>query len=414
MLISTVLLLPTAALPGISDIQWGGHLRIQGTVSDYEKSHVVGQAGETGPLWDGGGNFRLKSNLSLSDRFSFTTHYEAEVAGGDTRSAANDQGLTSAVRLVAPPPSDDRQLFSLTRVVSENSSRILYHRIDRLALTYSGDRGSLKLGRQALTWGNGLIFNPMDLLNPFSPADVIRDYKVGSDLALYQTFGETVTDLQLVWVPRRNTDTDHVDTGESSFAGKARLSLAGIDWDFLGGRHFDETVLGVGASGYAGDAAWRADAIWTQLSGGGDYVTAVVNLDYSWSWKEKNWYGLVEGYYNSLGDDDPQEALSDPDYSSRLSRGEVFTSGRCYLAGQIQYEAHPLLNIFASVIWNLEDGSALLQPRMIWDPAESIRMLLGVDLPMGGTGSEFGGIKVSEKNTAGPPSRAYLQMTYFF
>ena len=37
--------------------------------------------------------------------------------------------------------------------------------------------GVVCVGRQAVTWGNGLIFNPMDLFNPFSPVDIERDYK---------------------------------------------------------------------------------------------------------------------------------------------------------------------------------------------------------------------------------------------
>ena len=408
---------PCAVVPE----EWGGHLRMQGSVSDYPRSHAIsgergaGRAGDAEPFLDGGANFRLTSRFSLTDNLSLTVHYEAEMAGGDTRSAASALASPPPSGLVPPPPSDDHQLFSLTKVLEETPSGILYHRLDRLALTYAGDTATFKFGRQALTWGNGLIFNPMDLLNPFSPADVIRDYKVGADMALFQTFGETVTDFQTVWVPRRNPDTDRVSSEASSFAAKARFSARELDWDLMAGRHFDETVIGAGITGYAGDAAWRADALWTRLRSGGDYVTAVINIDYSWTWQDHNWYGLLEGYFNSLGDGDTLRAAADPDLSTRISRGEVFTTGRWYVAGQLRWEAHPLLNLYASVIWNLEDGSALLQPRMIWDARDSLRILMGLDLPAGNTDSEFGGTKIpGTDRQGGPPSRIYLQATLFF
>ena len=37
-----------------------------------------------------------------------------------------------------------------------------------------------------MSWGNGLVFQPMDLFNPFTPTAVDRDYKPGNDLLLVE------------------------------------------------------------------------------------------------------------------------------------------------------------------------------------------------------------------------------------
>jgi len=33
-----------------------------------------------------------------------------------------------------------------------------------------------------LSWGNGLVFSPMDIVNPFDPTAVDTEYKAGDDM----------------------------------------------------------------------------------------------------------------------------------------------------------------------------------------------------------------------------------------
>ena len=67
-------------------------------------------------------------------------------------------------------------------------------------MLYEVITGSLSIGRQAVTWGNGYVFNPMDLVNPFPPTDIERDYKIGSDMVIGLVNLGTSGDLQLVYV----------------------------------------------------------------------------------------------------------------------------------------------------------------------------------------------------------------------
>ena len=69
-------------------------------------------------------------------------------------------------------------------------------------MTFERDWGLARIGRQAVTWGNGFLFNPMDLFNPFAPTQIDRDYKIGDDMIFTQFPLKQTGDLQLLYVPR--------------------------------------------------------------------------------------------------------------------------------------------------------------------------------------------------------------------
>ena len=365
-------------------------------------------------------DLRLNSAFFLTDHISLELAYEAAGVGEQSRKAisrlAPDSSYAQLFRESAP--SDDYQLFDLTGVSSADEEYIAYHRIDRLFLALDSDYGTVKAGRQALTWGNGQVFNPADLVNPFSPADIIRDYKVGTDMLLYQTGGERVSDFQLVYVPRRNPEDGTLDGAQSTYGGKVRISQNELDIDLLLLRSYEDAIIGTGLTGFFGDALYRTD--WTLTFPGDDpnrsqYLSIVANLDYSWVLQDKNWYGFVELYYNGLGADSLAEVMQDEALITRILRGELFVTGKYYFDAMVQYEAHPLINCFVSVIVNLKDHSFLLQPRIVWEMTESFQLLTGINLPAGGGGDEFGEGKDLETGLAtGRAVQGYALITWFF
>ena len=401
------------------DVEGGGHIKILGSISRYDTSHYIGLARKGQTFFDGAAQLRLKSLLTFSDRFAFDIHYEAVASGGQTRNAVSQLSKgTMDPRLIAPAPSDDQNLFSLTDVITDNDDLIAYHRIDRLVLSYDGDQATVRAGRQALTWGNGLTFNPLDLFNPFAPSDIIRDYKTGLDMVVLQAYGGGFSDLQFVWVPRRSLESDNITSTDSTYAAKFQFATGSIDTDVMVAQDWGDPLLGLGAVGYWGDAAWRMDAKWTVLSETDTkdgYLEAVFNIDTSWNRANRNWYGFVELFHNSLGNDDPRQALLDPALRDRIHRGQLFTTGRWYFDGLVQVELHPLVQAYLSVILNLEDGSTLWQPRLSWDATAWLRVLLGANMAVGKSNTEFGGIVDPQTGRHfGQASRLYLQLTGFF
>jgi hypothetical protein len=344
---------------------------------------------------------------------SAALHYELIALRSELPGAATGLPLAGVAW-----PDDDTRVFDLTHVLSRQEEFIAYHRLDRLAFTHSAGWGSLTVGREAVTWGNGLVFNPMDLFNPFAPTDVQRDFKVGDDLVLLSLSpGEwnRATELQLLVVPRRPSREQGLRASESSFALKAHRVGDSLEWDLMAALHYDEPVIGFGTIGNLGMAVWRWDATLTFATDGHRYFSTVTNIDYSWNWKGLNYYGSLEFHYNTIGSTDYDQLWENPPLLERLARGEMHTIGRCYLSGALQVELHPLLNLHLLAICNLLDPSAALLPRLVWSVRQDLELTAGASLNLGGSGTEFGGLPLpGGSGELAPSNQAYLWLTAYF
>jgi hypothetical protein len=310
---------------------------------------------------------------------------------------------------------DDRRFMDLTGTIDEGEAYVVYHRLDRLALRLVPEWGTVRVGRQAVTWGNGLLFNPMDLFNPFSPADIERDYKVGDDMVSTQFSVAKGGELQFLYIPRRSLVSGEVEWEQSSLAGKLHFSRDTTEFDIMAAGHYGDAVIGLGSAGYLKDAAWRLDGTWTDLDNDDGYLSVVANIDYSWIWLGRNWYGFVEIFFNGLSHNRYPEAYRDSEIASRIERGELFTLGRTYLSGHVRVELAPLFNLYVTVIENLADPSGTVQPRAVWDMAEDMQVTFGAALYHGRKGTEFGGVTIPGAGLMDKPSnKAFLWISYFF
>lgn len=426
-LLLTVLLamsLPPRPLSAFeADMQWGGHLKVLGDLRWPETEALAGMDVRT-PMADGTLECRLIHRTTLPWDVDFQAHYEAVCHGGDGIRNAREiasalPGSTPLPALLDPDKIDRRRLMDLTASLDEGSSHVCYHRLDRLNMTVLRDWGVFRIGRQALTWGDGFVFNPMDLFNPFAPTDTERDYKVGDDMAVGQVLLENGVDIQGLIVSRRDPASGDVSSDDTSVAAKAHFSARDIDHDLMVSRHYRDVVAGWGSSGYSGDAAWRINATWTVLEDDtrrkNGYLSLVANMDYSWVWWQRNFYGFVEYYFNGQGGGDYPAVLDDPAVIERIDRGELFVLNKNYLAGQFQAEIHPLFNLFFNVILNTADPSAVAQTWGQWDAAENLRIVVGGKLAIGADGTEFGGLDVSDTGLrTGVADTVYSRITLFF
>lgn len=393
------------------ECNWGGYVKTRGSMSLPDDDSFYKLVG-TEPYYDGSAEFRFMSDIFFGNWGFFEIHYEAVFSGGETRSK-NKEDL-----VISRPVEDDRRVMDLTRTIYENEDYILYDRLDRLSLTYLPKWGTVCIGRQAVTWGNGFVFNPMDLFNPFSPTDIDRDYKTGDDMVSAQILENKIGEFQFLYVPRRDPENGDVKWDQSSLAGKLHFVRGTTEFDIMAARHFEDFVIGIGSTGYLGNAAWRLDGTWTFLNEDSDrdgYLSLVANMDYSWVWWGKNLYGFLELYFNGLGRDNYADAITDPAITERLDRGELFTLGRTYLCGQIRVELHPLFNVYLTAINNLVDPSGIVQPWAVWDIAEGFQITFGGNLYYGRTGTEYGGFEIPGTNLLyQAPDSVFLWLTYFF
>jgi hypothetical protein len=406
---------------GDIEAEWGGYIKCRGVASWPDDESFYRFAG-TETSYDGSAEGRLKNRLYFGEALYLDTHYEMILTGGDLRRKEKKLARLFAgvfeEGYIRHEVEDNRRLMDLTKTIYDDDDCILYHRLDRFSLTVQKKRFVVRLGRQAVTWGNGLLFNPMDLFNPFAPTDIEREYKVGDDMASAQFSLGRSSDLQLLYVPRRDPSTGDLESDQSSLGGKIHFARGTTEFDIMAARHFEDDVVGVGFAGYLGDAAWRLDATWTLLdekSDKNDFPSLAANLDYSWVWQKKNFYGFLELFYNGLGDDRYFNSLMDRDVADRLDRGELFTLGRWYLAGHVRMEVHPLVNLFVTVINNCDDPSGIFQPRLAWDVTQDLQFTCGGNLFYGGQDTEYGGFRIPPTDILiKSPVSAYMWLAYYF
>jgi hypothetical protein len=397
------------------DWQFGGHAKYQYTATGYARDDVQAVHGDD-PARDHAVDLRLKAEKRTGP-WDFSAHYELLAIHGDsleTRRRLSDAGLSTG-GTVSGLPDDRRRLFDLTDELTDRNRTVAVQRLDRLALGYSTGRQVVRIGRQVVSWGNGLVFQPLDFVNPFSPIAIDKDYKTGDDMLYGQWLLAEQGDLQAIVLPRRDPATGNVESGQSSYAVKSRTRHGAFDLDLLAARHYDENLTGAGVVKSLGGAVWRLDVSYTDLHDDAGAWSLATNLDYSWTWGGKNIYGYLEYFRNGVGEADadnytaPNAALA-----ARIARGELFTLARDYAALGMQIELAPLVNLYNGLILNLNDGSGFYQVRGVYDWRQNVQWMAGLNLPFGARGDEYGGIPAGAGVYTAPGRSVYVRGAYYF
>ena len=297
----------------------------------------------------------------------------------------------------------------------------LAHKLDRLVVGYQSTNNVIKLGRQAISWGNGLIYNPMDFFNPFDPTAIDTEYKSGDDMLYAQHLFDSGNDLQLAWVARR--EQGRTSREVNSVAVKYHGFVAGSEIDILVAEHYSDTVFAAGGVVSLAGAVMRGDWVYTDTALGG-VNSVVASINYSWTSFGRNINGLLEFFHNGFGVDasDYARVLQQPSHSlsQRLARGEVFTLGKNYLAGSASIEMTPLWILTPVAFHNLDDHSSFVQFISRHDIQQNVQLVAALQLPFGADGTEFGGIELTnademiEPRTVSTDWSVYTQLAWYF
>ena len=347
------------------------------------------------------------------DRWTLSAQYRIGFDAGDTPLYAR---RLAALGLFpdAPPPT----LFDLTGRLVERDHLIVTQRIVRLALTYRGTHAVIGVGRQTLTWGAGLVFRPMDLFDPFPPDATDTEYKPGADMVYGQYLFDDGSDLQLVAVPRPAYRGGNPTSNASSAAAHFRTAIGLFQTSLLLAQDHGDAVAGLGINGPLGGATWNAEIIPTFVEGHGTYTSAILNISNAMTIWNRDATLFAEYYRNGFGMGARHYALADlpAPLVDRLLRGQVFNTGRDYLAGGATYQWTPLIEIAPTLIANLDDRSLYGLARATWSLNDNLTLIGGAQIPIGPSRSEFGGLPVSGGNAPylEQPTRIYVQLRQYF
>ncbi|MDH3748397.1 MAG: hypothetical protein OER97_09335 [Gammaproteobacteria bacterium] len=387
-----LILLSAVTAADESKLDIGGHTKFNLTAQTFPDDSLFRDLIGSNSL-DLQGDLRL--NLKWrSERWTFDAAYQLIALHEDSLALAGSQAF-SAFGPLGELLNDDRRLFDLTDIIDESSQNAVLHRLDRLWAGYANDKAVVRFGRQVLSWGNGLFYTPMDLVNPFDPAAIDTEYKTGDDMLYVQYLRDNGDDMQAAIVFRRDPLTGDVESDQATSALKYHGFTDEYEFDVLIAESYDDTVIGLGVSRGIGGAHWSADLVVTDARTE-TYVEFVSNLSYSWTLADRNMSGLLEYFFSGLGQHgeryDPASLAGNPDLLARLVRGQSFTIGRNYLAGSVTIEMTPLWNVSPLLLANLGDPSALLQLTSNYSLSDNMTLLGSINIPIGSNGSEFGGI----------------------
>ncbi|KPK12318.1 MAG: hypothetical protein AMJ68_02165 [Acidithiobacillales bacterium SG8_45] len=400
------LLLPLAG--AADDWEFGGHVKYQASVNLWDATSIFGSGGSVTAL-DQNANLRLKAE-KRDGSWDYKIHYELGVLYGHTLEAL--RALPSIPYPIYALPNDNNRLFNLTSVIYDEGRGAAAHRLDRASVGYASGNFVFRAGRDAISWGNGVVYQPMDIFNPFSPTSIDKEYKSGDDMVYSQWLLPSGSDMQLVAVPRRNP-SGTFDTNDSSLAGKFRGLFGSIETDILLARHYNESFAGLGLAADWRGAVLRSDSTISDTPDGVIY-SGVSNISYSWVWANHNVTGFAEYYRNGFG-------ISNGDYSTlpqslldRFARGEVFNLGQDNGAAGLTIELTPRWQFSPTVFANLNDASTLWQFAANYDWKENGTLLLGGIIPVGPLGTEYGGIPIGGGQYYRPAISVYARLAYYF
>ena len=173
-----VLLAGSTAVLADTEVDLTGHTKARLVGTTFPSNSAIHQL-------TGSSAIDLEADLRLnfeatSDRWSFDAAYQLIGLYGD-RVEYTRTSLPLSDLLFQRFPVDDRRWFNLTKVMHDRDKEALLHRLDRLWVGYTTEKTVVRFGRQAISWGNGLFYAPMDLVNPFDPATVDTEFKAGDD-----------------------------------------------------------------------------------------------------------------------------------------------------------------------------------------------------------------------------------------
>ena len=401
-----------------AEAQWDlhGHVKYQFSQQRFEQDDLAAQLVAPDPR-DHTVNVRLNATYR---RQRLDVRVDSELIGlaGDTLAArgASRAGELGQSLLELPNLSDTHQWFDLGRDLAAIERAALFGRLDRLSVGYTGDRLVARLGRQPLSWGNGLVFQTLDLFNPFPPNVLDADYKPGRDMLTTQWLFASGDDVQVIVVPGRADRHQPLTLAQSAAGAKWHHWAGGTEVEVLAARHHGDTVLGGGASRGIAGGVWRIDLSHVRLAT--RHVTSLlVNIDRAFAPGGRNLYAFGEYFYNGFGASTRGDGSIDldADLATRLERGELFNLGRHELAGGLRLEWTALLTLSPTVITNLTDGSTFALVQVQYDWRQDLVLHAGLQSGLGARGTEFGGVAI--RGSAGylaPGTRVWARLARYF
>jgi hypothetical protein len=355
---------------------------------------------------------RGRLDLRITPRLAAALVYDHELRAGtlDTFEAQ----LGGAI--------DTQQWAPLDWTITESESFSWDHLFYRLYLDYESEHVGLTLGRQRIPWGVGRLWNPIDRFNAIGPLAIESDQSGGVDAVNARWRFSGFTYLQGVYAAAEDLDNQ-------SYAARLHGVFHDVDYSLVAGVFEKALALGFDLDGNLGDAAARAEVVWTRSdreirpidSGAaselGSSWQVVVSIDYLFG-VGTGLYGLVEHLYNgnALGfghglagpllpffEETDVRPDGVPDFvpgpfvaftsNARFGGSRVVTRSENLTGVMLGYDLTPEIRGELLAIYDWTGASASFFPIVRYDALDWLELTLGAQFFTGPRLSEFGDLE---------------------
>ncbi|HRY99762.1 MAG TPA: hypothetical protein P5550_11965, partial [Bacteroidales bacterium] len=286
--------------------------------------------------------------------------------------------LITSYPMLATTADRDPGLLDLSWKPGHGASYLMTTQLDRAFVEFSRNKWNLRLGRQRVNWGIGLVWNPNDLFNTFSYFDFDYEERPGSDAVKLEYFSSSTAAMQLVG----KLDSAHQGTVALMY----RFNRWNYDFQWLVGTTPTDLVIGAGWAGQVLKGGFRGEASWFKpRDGGRSQLVATLDGDYT---LRDGWYFHGALLFNSAGTTGKAGAgLIMPE--SELSV-KTLTRSRISLFAQAAYPLTPLISLGMAGILNPFDRSGFMGPSAEFSLADNASVMILAQVFEGQSGTEFG------------------------
>jgi hypothetical protein len=240
-------------------------------------------------------------------------------------------------------------------------------------------------GRQQVRFGSSKLWNPLDLMNPFSPLSVEgADEQKGIDALRLDWYPNESTELTCVAAPKRKEDRlDKTDAGSGNYIARLKTGVKAFDAAVLGGYTAKRRNAGADFAAEFFDGLFTVVFLYSSPEDGADYWQCGTGYEYTF---QSGIYFLVEYFYNSLpanDDEDLQAAIlfysingiDESNYYILSNR--MITYNSHYTSFAMGYDLHPLLRGELFLIYDFQGKGLFLNGSLKLNAMENLDIIAG-------------------------------------